>query len=130
MKQAEGLGDKVIYNLAYSNLSFELWILLHKRNSVQCFSKNDSYLKLINDSFDEKFECLKKYKVEKNFKRILNKITLNDVRQAIIRAKKLEERNRSNDLKIRYYGKYRYFTDNPSTSVWECVEKIFRDCGV
>lgn len=28
MKEAEGLGDKVIYNLAYSNLSFELWMWL------------------------------------------------------------------------------------------------------
>lgn len=130
MKRAEKLGEKIRYNLAYSNLSFELWLLLHKKNCFQSFSSNDSYLKLINATFDEKFVSLKEYKSEKNFKRLLNKIKLNDVKDAVNRSKKLEERNKLNDLQIRHHGKYSYFIDNPSTSVWEIVENIIKDCGV
>ncbi len=81
------------YKLAYSNISFELWILLHKTNCFQSFISNKGYLKLINSNFNQNYSRLREYKKEDNFKRLLNNLNLDDVFQAIIRAKKINERN-------------------------------------
>jgi hypothetical protein len=91
MKEAENLGKKITYNLAYSNLSFELWILLHKVDCYNPFTNNKAYLKLINSNFDQTFSRLKEYKKKENFELILSKLCFEEVKVAINRAKKIEE---------------------------------------
>lgn len=130
MKEVEKLGKMIKYKLAYSNISFELWILLHKTNCFQSFISNKGYLKLINSNFNQNYSRLREYKKEDNFKRLLNNLNLDDVFQAIIRAKKINERNIQCNKILYEHRKYKYYLDNPATSVWVIIERIFNDCEI
>lgn len=97
MKESENLGKKIKYNLAYSNLSFELWILLHKKVCCQSLANNKSYLKLLNDNFNQNFSSLDDYKKRNNFERVIEQLSLDDVKNAINRAKSLEPKKSNQD---------------------------------
>lgn len=130
MKEAQGpnVGKKIVYHLGYTNFSFELWILLHKINCSSPLVHRRQYLSLLNRAFDEQFENLKQYKKEDNFRGLLNKLTLNDVRQAISRAKIITQNNEQNNFTLLQYKGYHYYKENPSLSIWESIEKILIDC--
>lgn len=64
--------------LGYSNLTFELWILLHKIDYRVPLNTKAQYLEQLNRAFHKNFETLKKYKQEKNFQSVLQTITLID----------------------------------------------------
>ena len=81
MCRAENQGKSIIYNLGYSNLTFELWILLHKANCNNYISNKVQYLKFINQYFNKKFTDLEEYKSEDNFKKLLSDLSLDDVIQ-------------------------------------------------
>jgi DNA-binding protein H-NS len=130
MRDAEKIGKKIKYKLAYSNISFEIWILLHKKNCCQSLSNINNYLNLINSSFDQKFLNLREYKKKDNFEKILNQLSLEDVKAAISRAKKIESNKKKSGLHKKQYKKYSYYLDNPATSVWEIVEKILTECKI
>jgi len=130
MKAAEKLGKKIKYKLAYSNLSFELWLLLHKTNQVRSLNNAKEYLSLINEIFNQSFSSFSQYKQKKNYEKILAKLSINDVTFAIRNAKRLEEKNKINGLNKKKYGKYEYYLDNPSTSACEIIEQIFEDCKI
>ena len=120
---------KIKFQLGYCNISFELWILLHKQSfRSSCVSQND-YLKDINRTFSTKFKSLDEYKKEVNFKKILSVLTLDDVKRAIRAAKRLQDDN-NNTLQPKSFCGYSYFDENPSLSVHLVVEKILKDCGV
>ena len=70
MHKAEKQGKSIIYNLGYSNLTFELWILLHRANCNNYISNKVHYLKFINQYFNKKFIELDGYKTEDNFKKL------------------------------------------------------------
>jgi len=73
---------------------------------------------------------LREYKKEDNFKRLLNNLNLDDVCQAIIRAKIINERNIQCNKILYEHRKYKYYLDNPATSVWVIIERIFNDCEI
>lgn len=131
MKQAERLGKSVSYSLGYSNLTFELWIILHKVNCNSILNDKRQYLKFLNQAFNENFEDLREYKYEREFKRVLERITLEDVLTAIDRAKRLMTRCQAefSDYRENVCG-YVYYTHNPSLSLWESVEGILIECGI
>ena len=79
LKDVKKINKNLVYKLGYSNFSFELWIILHKIKQIGAVSHRKQYVKGINKAFDEKFQFIDDYKEEKNFKRILKKITLEDV---------------------------------------------------
>jgi len=87
MKSAEKIGKNIKFNLGYSNFAFELWIVLHKIDCNGPLTHRRQYLPLLNSAYAEQFENLDKYKHEGNFKRILGKLTLDDVGQAVRRSK-------------------------------------------
>ena len=125
------LGKKIKYGLGYSNFTFELWIALHKVNCNGSLAHRSQYLTFINRAFDEKFETLKQYKKESNFKRCLSKLTLDDVRTAIKKSKRIMENNEADPSKKQtIYKKFKYYEDNPSLTIWEHVNKILDECGV
>ncbi|MFZ3130874.1 MAG: hypothetical protein WA125_07190 [Desulfosporosinus sp.] len=70
------------------------------------------------------------YKQEANFRRILGKITLTEVKAAIIRAKSIMQRNAENGLTLHEYKGYKYYKENPALSIWEAIEKILNDCVI
>ena len=129
MHKAEKQGKSIIYNLGYSNLTFELWILLHRDICDKCISGKFGYLEFINQKFEKNLTNIEEYKKENNFKKLLDMLSLDDVEQAIIRAKNIEEKRAETDDKEQY-GKYTYYKHNPHVSLWMQIEKILKEVGV
>lgn len=128
MKSACSMGKKVKYELGYSNFAFDLWITLHKGNCKAQLADRKQYLKYLNNGFAEQFISMDEYKEEDNFKRCLEKITLDDVLNAVKRAEGIMANNQSNGYKLIEYKKFTYYTDNPSLSVHEIIADILKQC--
>ena len=129
MKDTENSGKSIKFELGYSNIDFELWILLHKKDMFGSISSRSQYLNNINSVFGTKFQGLKEYKVEKNFNQILSQITLEDVKVAITRADKIIKQRSSEDNPLKSSG-YEWYERNPSLSVHSAINKILLECGV
>lgn len=121
---------KVNYHLGYSNYSFELWILLHKADFASALSHRDRYLPLINKAYGTVFPGLADYKKEANFKRLLEKIHLQDVIAAIERAKRIMSQHEEHGHKISMHAGISYCDENPALSIHESIEAVLRQCGL
>jgi len=128
MKEAQNIGKAITYCLGYSNFAFELWIILHKTDCNRLLGHRRQYLDPINRAYLENFENLDQYKHEDNFKRVLSKLRLDDVRVAIQRAKYIMQNNQTIGLDLQHYKGYCYYNENPSLSIWEAIERILIDC--
>lgn len=130
MAAVSSLGKQIKYSFGYSNFTFELWIILHKTDCRTSFSDRKQYLLPINNAFNEAFQNLSEYKEEKNFKRILASLKLDDVVSAIERSKAIMRENaKIHQYRECTYKKFRYYKENPSLMIWESVEQILNDCG-
>lgn len=131
LKDVKKINKNLIYKLGYSNFSFDLWIILHKIQQIGAVSHRKQYVKGINKAFDEKFQFIDVYKEEKNFKRILKKISLEDVISAVNNANEIRKMNEEIfKCNYRKYGQFEYYTENPDMTINECVEQILRECEV
>lgn len=128
MKKAQSLGKEIKYHNGYSNFTFELWMILHKVDCNGTFTHRKQYITSINRAYEENFEDLDQYKHEANFKRLLGKLNLADVKRAIEQAKTIMQRNKENGYILQQYKKYHYYRENPSLYVWETIEKILKEC--
>lgn len=128
MKKAENLGKQIKYRSGYSNLTFDLWILLHMTEYSTSCSQRKQYIVSLNRVFDEHFESMEEFKKEKNFKRCLRKIKLSNVKDAIQRAEKIMIKNKENGYILHQYRGYQYYRENPSLSSWEPIKKILSEC--
>ncbi len=128
MKKAKDLGKQINYKFGYSNLTFDLWIVLHKANCNGSLAHRRLYLPYINSAYCENFENMDEYKQENNFKRILNQLTLGNVKDAVDRAKEIMKRNAENGYSLQEYKGYRYYKENPSLTVWEVIERVLMEC--
>ena len=129
MKEAQGI-KQVKYFFGYSNLAFDLWIVLHKSNCNGPKSHRRQYLSDINRAYEEHFEDMHQYKHENNFKRCLSKLSLEDVKTAIHRAKNIMKTLEDNQARPRQYKGFKYYTENPSLEIWRVVEKILNACNL
>ena len=86
--------------LDYSNFTFELWIILHKTDCNGAKTHRKQYLPELNKAYDEKFEDLQEYKRENDFKRILKKLTIEDVISAVKRAEAIMKRNEKSGYRL------------------------------
>lgn len=127
MKKAQNY-KQVIYKSGYTNFTFDLWIILHKADCYGTYTHRKQYIAPINKAYGEHFEDMDEYKKENNFKRCLSKLSLQDVINAINRAKSIEKRNQDNGYVLHRYKGYKYYKENPSLSAWEAIEKILQDC--
>lgn len=119
------------YTLGYSNLTFDLWMILHRKECNGIFAHKKAYLKEINKAFSKNFIPLDKYKEEKNFKNILeNYINLEEVEIAIKNAKKIREAKEKSGSSSKTVHKFKYYDNNPDLTIHECVEKILIDSGI
>lgn len=130
MKEAQASGKNIKYHLGYSNFTFELWMILHMSDCNAVLSHRRQYLNPLNRAYGENFENLVQYKEEKNFKRILSKLTLEHVKQAIRRSEVIMRRNETMGNKLQQYKGYCYYRENPSLAVWEQIKQILQDCGL
>jgi hypothetical protein len=129
MAKAAHLKPGVKCALGYSNLTFELWILLHKMDCRRTLDNKKQYLTLLNMAYGFDFETLGKFKQEKSFKKVLDSLTLEDVKTAINRAEAIRKRN-ERELTPKKYKRYFYFEKNPDCSLQEFIKKILSDCGL
>lgn len=129
MKQAQLLGKQIKYFNGYSNFAFELWLVLHKIDCNGLLSHRRQYITYINSAYNEEFENFDQYKHEANFKRVLGKLSLDNVKDAIERSKKIMQRNQECGYILQQYKTFNYYRENPSLYIWEAIEKILRDCG-
>jgi len=129
MKEAKK-HKNIKYELGYNNFTFELWMILHKRDCFRLFDDRKQYLVPIQQCFKEKFDNLECYKQEAAFKRCLDKLTLEDVKAAIKRADTLMQNNVRNGKKLTKYSGYSYYRENPSLSIHEVVKRMLSECGV
>lgn len=95
MKQASS-DKQITYKFGYSNLTFDLWIILHMSDCYGYISHRDNYIKPLNRAYCESFESMDEYKHEANFKRCLAKLQLSNVIDAVNRAKVIMQRNEEN----------------------------------
>lgn len=128
MKKAKELGKQINYKFGYSNLTFDLWIILHKVDCNGSVSHRKNYIAYLNRAYGERFENMAEFKHENNFKRCLGKLQIDDVNQAINRAKSIMKRNEESGLTLHEYKGYRYYKENPSLMIWEAIEKILVEC--
>ncbi|WP_288887392.1 RloB domain-containing protein [uncultured Eubacterium sp.] len=129
MKEAK-TQKKIAYKLGYSNLTFELWIILHKQNCNNSYYHRKQYLDMINKIFDEKFDDLTEYKHEKEFKRCLNKLTLDDVIKAIQRADAITCQNEKDNKLLEKSSGYEFYRDNPALSIHNVISVVLKECGI
>ena len=130
MKAVQRTGKQITYKLGYSNFTFELWIILHKMDCNGPLTNRYQYLSPLNRAYGETFENLDQYKHEDNFKRVLNKLTIENVREAIRRADKIMQNNRDVGYVQQQYKGYKYYKENPALSIGEQIEKIMKECGL
>lgn len=129
MKQASS-DKQIVYKFGYSNLTFDLWIMLHMTDCNGSISHRRNYITLLNRACNENFENMDEYKHEDNFKRCLGKLQLSNVIAAVNRAKAIMQRNGENGYTLHEYRGYKYYKENPSLAIWEAIAKILKDCGL
>lgn len=61
LHEAKGLRKGVFFKLGYSNLTFELWIILHKLDYNVPLSHRNGYLQFINKAYHEDFGKIARY---------------------------------------------------------------------
>lgn len=127
MVQATKLGKQITYKLGYSNLTFDLWIILHKMDCFGSLADRRHYCTHLNQAYGEKFVNMPEYKMEKNFKRCLAKLNLSNVKDAVRRAKEIMRQRETGDHFTIWRG-FKYYKKNPSLAIWEIIEKILEDC--
>ena len=123
MKNIGKIRPRVKYELAYSNISFELWLLLHKLEHVRCNIIASDYFTDIKRAFSLEVASSSEYKEEAHFNEVLEKLSLDDVKYAIERADAIQLANKRDFPEKTEYG-YSYFDENPSLSIHELVKKI------
>ncbi len=128
MQKAEKLGKQIKYKLGYSNLTFDLWIILHMTDYNTYCAHRKQYIIPINRIFNESFANMDEFKKEENFKRCLKKMDLSNVVKAVERTKDVMRRNKENGYTLIQYKGYEYYKENPSLSVGTVIEKILLDC--
>lgn len=129
MKEAQEK-KRVKYILGYSNYTFELWIILHKQKFNRSVVHRSHYLSYINRLFDAEFESLAKYKEKNNFDKVLEKLSINDVKYAIKNAEEIMNDKREQGYIEQSFKTYKYYRENPSLSIHEHIKKIFIEVGL
>jgi hypothetical protein len=128
MKNAGNIGKQIKYKFGYTNLTFELWMILHKEDCNAQLSHRKQYLEFINKAYSKKFRNMNEYKTEKNFKGLLSNLTIFNVIDAIKRADSIMHMNEKNGYTEHEYKGYKYYKENPSMTVYDIIKTILMDC--
>lgn len=110
----------------YTNLNFDLWLLLHKKKFSCSIINNDGYQDEIRKEFGLK--STDNIKNETIIKKILNQIKLKEVEYAIKNANEIMNSKIERDKKIIAKGKRKfYYYDNPSMNIHKFFEELLED---
>ncbi len=121
--------DKNIkYSVGYSNFTFELWIILHKKQLKKHLSSRTDYLKYINQAYSKHYSSLSDYKRKDNFQKLLSEINIDSIKTAIKNADEIEQLNENNYVKSKSEYGMKYYLENPSLSIHNVLRTILKDC--
>lgn len=112
-------------NIAYTNINFDLWLLLHKKKFNSHVVKNNDYVEEVRKVYN--LENNANIKSKENINKILNQISINDIKFAIENSHFIMN-NKDDEEKI-CCGKFSYYP-NPSMNIHIFVEKILKDCDL
>lgn len=132
VKTAPKIKRSIKYELNYSNFTFELWIILHKKLLTAPKTDRKNYLSDINNVFGENYSSLDEYKSEKIFNLFLEKHikSVDDVIQAVKNGKKIRQQHIDDGDTFTEFNGYKFYTNNPDTDIFKCAEKILTESGL
>lgn len=104
---------------AYSSACFDLWLILHKKSFDAPVSKAQGYVDEVRRTFGLESEA--NIKSKEIIEKILEQITLDDVKQAVERAKSIHNKKIQSDA-INVNGEIYY--PNPDFSIHKFIEII------
>lgn len=114
---------RFIYH-AYSNVNFDLWLILHKKECSGCVWKNDAYIQDVRKNYG--LNSTDNIKKEEIIKKILSQITLEDVKDAITRADQIRKSKVNADgWNIGNTMVY----SNPDFSINQFLKTVLEDSG-
>ena len=112
--------------ILYSNLNFDLWLLLHKKQYRRTVQNNSAYVDEIRNAYNLTNNA--NIKAKTNMQRILDQIELEDVKRAIENAGEIMKGKIEED-KIYVKRNFSYYP-NPSMSINEFFKDLFEDIGI
>ncbi len=110
----------------YSNLNFDLWILLHKSKFEKTVQNNSAYIKLVREAYN--LSKNSNIKSKQNIEKILKCIEIEDIKNAIENAEIIMKSKLQKD-RIEVNKKFSYY-DNPSINVNNFIKELFKECGI
>lgn len=129
-KDARSLMCKVPFYIAYSNFTFEIWMVAHKMQVPSVIRRSD-YYKAINKAYNATFLDNDDYKHEKHFKSLLQGLKLDDViEKALPECARFKKHNAQfhADKKRSLYG-FDYYLNDPDTTLDDFVRIVLRYAG-
>ena len=129
-EEAIDLSIKNKFNMGYSNINFDYWLALHKLEKNKIIygekSSNDAYVKILKKVYQ--LSDRDDVKNSDIIKKMVSKITLDDVFQAIDCCKLIEKHNRQTPEKECYTQKNNIYYTNPDMQIYKVVEKLLKIC--
>lgn len=123
LKPTKRKSGRHIYH-AYSNVNFDLWLILHKEDFNRIVTRNDAYIPDVRRIYGLK--STDDIKNEGVIKKILSQITLEDLMKAIERAEKIRDRKvRADEMNVGSTVVY----SNPEFSIHEFLKVVLKDSG-
>lgn len=111
--------------ILYSNLNFDLWLVLHKKKYGKKVQNNDAYINEVRNLYE--LPNTASIKTKGNIEKILQKIELVDVKRAIKNAEEIMN-GKMEEEKI-YVNNFSYYL-NPSMTINEFFKELFQDIGI
>lgn len=119
-KQKNKSDKRNVYH-AYSNACFDLWLILHKKQFNRPVSLAKGYVKEVIQTFNLPYNA--DIKSEAILKQILQQISLEDVKKAIVRAESI----RSNKLPCdEIHVNDEIYYPNPDFSIHKFIEVVLK----
>lgn len=111
--------------MAYSNINFDLWLVLHKitKPSTTQHNNNAAYIPQLRKVYGLPQNA--NVKEEKIIRKIIEQIELDDIKQAINNCKQIDVFNTSNKICKKTSNSNSYY-DNPDFSIHTVVEDILK----
>lgn len=115
------LANKNRIQIGYSNLSFEVWLLLHYTTIIAQTTNNNKLIKNIDDLYHNNIKCKQNY--DKTNKNDLKKYFISHLKDAITNAKVIHQKQ------IKKYNYKQETADciakyNPCSTVYKLIEAL------
>ncbi len=126
-EEAIELASENRIELGYTNFCFDLWIILHKEDFFGKVLHQDDYAVEVKRVFG--LPTTANIKRSSNVEKIMEQITLEDIKNAIVRADKIEANNLTT-VPNHTPQKHIAYYDNPDTQVHTALRTIFNKAGI